>query len=228
LILGFLSALPQDVARPFNMNRRDAFILNNDRFVPSDNWAAVFCKREDPRQCASAMISLAESKGAQEQLANGQMVPMLVYMSRPGYGLYMLVKGLDVKEGEISNVLAQRLPIGDEPVSLTLGTETYEFRLDGLNLIIEERGKTSGKQTLPLFIDDNRCIVPDPLRRNVELVWMGDLDGDQRADFLVSASAYRSCVRVALSEDPEQFLILSSRGEKGEIGKAVQFVGQRN
>src|SRR5262249_45431266 len=97
---------------------------------------------------------------------------------------------------------------------------------DGLNLTIEERGKTSAKQTLPLFIDDHRCILPDGApRRDVRLVWMGDLDGDQRADFLLNASAYRSCVRVVFSEDPEQFLILSSRGEKGEIGKAIPPVG---
>jgi hypothetical protein len=114
-------------------------------------------------------------------------------------------------------------------VSLALGTETYEFHLDGLNLLIEERGKISAKQSVPLFTPSDRFCGQPPdgyQRRSVRLLWMGDLDRDGRADFLVDASAYRSCALLPiLLEDPEHFLILSSRGGKGEIGMVVPMVG---
>jgi hypothetical protein len=56
---------------------------------------------------------------------------------------------------------------------------------------------------------------------------MGDLDGDGRADFLIWASAYRGCELPVLLEDPEHFLMLSSRGAKGEVGMVVPAVGYR-
>jgi hypothetical protein len=105
-----------------------------------------------------------------------------------------------------------------------LGTETYEFRLDGLNLLIEERGTKSAKQSVPLFIEsDSAC--RGSLRRSVRLEWMGDLDLDGRADFLVDASAYRSCELLPIY--PEHFLILSSRGAKDEVGMVVPAVGSQ-
>jgi hypothetical protein len=150
----------------------------------------------------------------------------------------MFIKGVAIREGEISNVLAQYLPIPEEPVSLlrddvaelALGTETYQFRVYGLNLLIGERGKVSAQQSVPLFIDpDKRCGEPAPpsngLLRRVRLEWTGDIDGDERADFLVYASAYRNCALPVLHEDPEHFLILSSEGGKGEVGMVVPMVG---
>jgi hypothetical protein len=225
----FASAASQQIAKPVGVDRLGTFLIGNEHFEASDGRAAVFCKTEDRRRCTAAMIVITESRSTQETLTNGQLVPMLTYMSRPGDRLYILVKGLDIREGEISNVLAQRQRIADEPVSLTLAAETYPFRLDELNLTIEERGKISPEQTLHLLIDDNGCIQSGrPMRRHVEMEWMGDLDGDQRADFFLNASdasAYGSCVRGVLPEDPEQFLILSSKGGKGEVGMVVPMVG---
>lgn len=227
----FVSAASQQIATPANVNRNDTFLVGNEHFEASDNWDAVFCKTEDPGRCIATMIALTESKSAQEGLPNGQLVPMLTYISRPGERLFMLIKGLRVRNGEMFNVLAkdqfiaqQLQPIPKEPVSLVLGTETYEFRLDGLNLLIEERGTKSAKQSVPLFIEsDSAC--RGSLRRSVRLEWMGDLDLDGRADFLVDASAYRSCELLPIY--PEHFLILSSRGAKDEVGMVVPAVGSQ-
>jgi hypothetical protein len=145
----------------------------------------------------------------------------------------MLIKGVPVREGEISNVLAQYQsileqfqPSPEKPVSLAFGTETYQFRVDGRNLLIEERGMINAKQSVPVFIDSDRFCGQPPdgyQRRSVRLEWMGNLDRDGRADFLVDASAYRSCALVPIY--PEHFLILSSRGAKGEVGMVVPAVG---
>jgi hypothetical protein len=234
----FVSAASQQQISS-NVNRSDAFTLGNALFERSDDWTGVFCKTEDPRRCTVSRITVTDDKNGREGLGKGLIVPVLgyTYTSPPTSDFpYMFVKGLPIKEGEISNVLAERQlwiarepqPIPDEPVSLALGTETYRFRVDGLDLVIEERGKTGAQQRVPLFIDpDKRCDNPrnGPLRRDMELRWMGDLDGDGRADFLLWASAYRSCALPISLEDPEHFLILSSRGAKGEVGMVVPAVG---
>ena len=226
---------PQDAPQQSLVHRIESFLLDDERFEPSDKWTALFCKREDARQCLVATIAITESRSTKEQLINGLVVPALVYPFRPDDRLFMLVKGLKAQEGAIANVLGQRgpfapepQPIADEPVSLVLGSETYELRLDGLNLAVEERGVTSAQQIVPLFVDpDKRCDnTPNgDIRRSVKLVWMGDLDRDGRADFLIYASAYRSCARPILGEDPQLFLILSSRGRNGEIGQVIKPVG---
>jgi hypothetical protein len=96
---------------------------------------------------------------------------------------YMFIKGLSIQQGEISNVLAeqQRIPAAEEPQPLPDG---------------------------PFIDPDKRCNDPrnGRLRRDVALYWMGDLDGDGRADFLLWASAYRSCALAILRWDPEHFL----------------------
>jgi hypothetical protein len=232
----FVSAASQQQITS-HVNRSDAFTLGNALFEPSDDWTGVFCKTDDRRRCTVSRITVTDDKYGQQDLGNGQVVPMLgyTYTSPPTSDWpSMFIKGFPIKEGEISNVLAeqQRIPaaeepqrLPDEPVSLAFGTETYQFRVNGLDLVIEERGKTSAQQRVPLFIDpDKRCDDPRNglLRRDVALYWMGDLDGDGRADFLLWASAYRSCALAILRWDPEHFLILSSRGAKGEVGMVYQ------
>ena len=217
--------------------RQQAFLLDDERFEPSDKWTALFCKREDAGQCVVATIAITQSRSTREHLLNGQDVPALVYPSRPDDITFMLIKGLQVPEGAISNVVGQRriiadqaTPIAGEPASVALGSETYELRADGLNLLIEERGKTRARQTVPLFIDpDKRCdrSADNSLGRRIELVWMGDLDHDQRADFLIYASSFRSCALPILREDPEFVLILSSKSSVGEIGQVIKPVGNR-
>jgi hypothetical protein len=80
----FVSAASQQIATPTNVNRSDTFLIGNEHFEASDNWAAVFCKTEDLRRCTAAMIAITESKSAREELPNGQLVPMLTYISGPG------------------------------------------------------------------------------------------------------------------------------------------------
>jgi hypothetical protein len=237
-----------------HVSRSDAFTLGNAQFEPSTDWTAVFCKTQDPRRCTVSRITVTGDKYGMETLGNGQLVPQLGFNYTSPLTIdwpYMFIKGLPIKEGEISNVLAERQlwilgggrptnPYSGEPdpVSLTFGTETFQFRLDFLNLVIEEHGKTSAKQTVPLFIDPDKRCTPSPLtpdtskpywdlRREASLRWMGDLDGDGRADFLLWASAYRSCALPISLEDPEDFLILSSKGAKGEVGMVVPAVGYR-
>jgi hypothetical protein len=236
-VLGcFLSAAPQDIPTATHLNRSEVFLLDNERLEPSDNWIGLFCKTDDKRYCVVVRIAVAQSKCCRETLPSGQDVPAFEYVSRPGERLFMLLKGLQLRPGSIPSVLAERQAIAEnlqalpvDAVSVSLGTEMYRLRLDGLNLLIEESGNTNARQTLPLFIDDKRCNEIDrtSLRRDVRLEWAGDLDGDQRADFLISASAYRSCVRVVSSQDPGLFLILSSRGGTGEVGRVIEALGIR-
>ena len=232
----FLSAAPQNIPTATHLNRWEVFLLDNEHLEPSDNGIGVFCKTDDTRRCEAVRIAVAQSKCCRETLSNGQDVPAFEYVSRPGERLFMLVKGLQLRPGSIPSVLAERQTIAEnqqplpaDPVSVNLGTEMYRLRMDGLNLLIEESGNTNAKQTVPLFIDDKRCnqIDSNSLRRDVRLEWAGDLDDDQRADFLISASAYRSCVRVVSPQDPGLFLILSSRGGSGEVGRAIEAVGIR-
>jgi hypothetical protein len=162
----YFASAAQDVAAPTLVHREEAFLLDNECFEPSDDWVALFCNREDVRRCAALKIAITESKCCRETLGNGEVVPTFDYVSRPGQRLFMLVKGLQVKEGPISNILAQRLPlveepqpVPEEPLSVVLGTETYQLRIDGLNLLIEERGKTIAKQTVPVFIDPKSSAI---------------------------------------------------------------------
>jgi hypothetical protein len=228
VLLCFLPTAAQDVSRPTKVNRQDVFLLPHEHFDVSGNWKAVFCQSEDKKNCMLAEISIEESKNSRETLADGKIVSVLIYPSRPGNSLLMVVKGLKAEAGQLSSVLSEDRQISKESVSLNWGGEKIQLHLERLNLVLEKMG-TSAKQTVALFLDpEGRCKTIDErdLRLQVRLQWMGDLDRDKRPDFLIWASSYRSCASSLLrgpeQTNPERILILSSGAINGEFGRVVQ------
>jgi hypothetical protein len=212
---------------PTGVNRSSTFLLGNEHFDLSGQWKAVFCRSDNERICVLADIAVEESENSREQLPDGRMKAIFVYRSRPEYRVSMFVKGLKSAAGSVSNVLSSHIELSSEPSSVSWAADTYQFRLDRFNLLIEKLDSNNVKQSVPLFIDpDKRCkdMIESNIRRNVMLRFMGDIDRDQKPDFIIDASAYRSCATTITRIDPLVILILSSEAEDGQLGRIVQSV----
>ena len=168
------------------VNRSDTFLLGSEHFEPSTDWRAIFCQTKDGKSCTLAKVAVKKAENAQEQLEDSAMVSVLTYLSRPGYRAVMFVKGLNAAEGNVLNALSDPLQISSNPSSVKWGSDSYEFRLDRVSLLIQKTGRTSSNQAIPLFVAPNtpcKNVTESDLRRSVMLQFMGDLDGTKNLTF---------------------------------------------
>jgi hypothetical protein len=216
----------QNESRETAINRSSAFLLGSSRFDPTGLWQGLFCKSDDGKVCLLAEVSVTESTSSKEGLANGQIVPILVYSSRPGYVASLFAKDLKIPNGSIESVLDKRLEISTEARSVKWRSENFQVKREKFNLIVTNTGTRRIEQSFPLFMDPRglceKSDTPDDRLWTV-LEWVGDLDRDQKPDFRISAGAYKSCAVTILTPpeqtDPAHLLILSSRAAGGQIGK---------
>jgi hypothetical protein len=209
---------------PTAVVRLNTFLLGNEHFDLSGNWKAVFCRSEDERICVLTNVAIEESKDSREQLPDGRMANIFTYQSRPGYRAVLFVKGLNAAVGEISSALSISVDLSSDPSFVPWAVDTYQIRLDRFNLVIEKTDNNNAMQVIPLFKDPYegcKDVNEADIRRNVNLTFMGDIDRDHQPDFIISASAYRSCAQTISGRDLH-FLILSSEAKNGQLGKIVQ------
>jgi hypothetical protein len=209
------------------VNRLDTFLLNDQHYDPSGDWKGVFCRSDNQRNCLLAEVAVEQSKSEQEEVSDGRMAPLLSYVARPRYRALMFVKGLKADTGNISNALSASIEISAEPLLVSWDGETYQLTIDHFNLLVSKFGNNGAKQSIPLFIDPNegcKSVNEADIRRRVMLQFMGDIDQDQKPDFMIYASAYRSCAITVSRTDPMPILLLSSQAPTGQLGRIVQSV----
>jgi len=218
----------QEAPTRAHFDRSAAFVLGSEQFKPLGDWKALYCQRNDPTACDLANIEVLASTCCKESLANGQVVVSFDYPIRPESRAYLFIKGLQTAVGFRKNAFEKPLSISETPISLDWGNDHVVMHREGLRLILAETGAVSARQSVVLFRDpEGKCEVfgPDSFLR-VELFWMGDLDQDQKPDFLLYVSAYHSCARTILKgpeqQDPAILLILSTQAARGQLGKVIQ------
>jgi hypothetical protein len=214
------------------VNRLDTFLLDGEHYDPSGNWKAIFCRSDNQKNCLLADVAIEQSKSEREELPGGRVAPTLSYLSRPGYRAFMFVKGLKADVGSISNALSGSVEISTEPSLVSWAGDTYQLKVDHFNLLISKRGNKNSKQSVPLFFDPGEAckgMNETDIRRIVMLQFMGDIDGDQKPDFMIYASAHRSCAITISRTDPMPILLLSNETQgSGQFGKIVQSVAAMN
>jgi len=208
-----------------NVNRPTAFALGSSRFDISPIWKGLFCKPKDRKICILEEARFQESE-TRETLGDGKSVRVWTYAEKTGYLPFAFMKDLQSSPRTVDSVISERIEVSSESISLKWHSETVRIRREKLGLLITKTGPPQIEQSFTLYRDPtNSCTEGDyDSTRFWTLVdWVGDLDRDQKPDFVIMASAYKSC-GVTILDGPEQgdpahFLILSGRASPGQIGR---------
>ena len=211
--LAFSNAAQADT----RVNRDEVFLLNNERLEVKGNWKGVFCDADNQLKCELIETSITEARSTKEVLPSGKIVSSLVYQEHPNKNIKFFIKGLSTKTGRV--YVETTLDVTSySPLYFTWKGDKYTINPKMPRLLIRSDSRTGAQQWINIFNNKGICKNGEEMSDVYLKIWIGDLDGDDKPDFFIYASApHASC----WPNYSQTILVLSSGAQSNGIGKVV-------
>lgn len=133
----------------------------------------------------------------------------------------LLIAGIDLKEADVPSFeVRNKEPIPGDTLTFDDNSMTIKLYVTGLKQMVSSDWYQLANYKMMLSISENDEVttqniiaIADFDDDMIDIIWIGDLDGDNKPDLIIDTSRHYNVMAPTL--------FLSSRAEKGEIVKCV-------